>query len=175
MIHLCHYLLLGQKVGMLLVRRRHQDTVLPELGTQVSVRAAERIKDGHDKVTHGTRVSTRRRVAISDTSHVQELLSCGRRDQTSTTGGRNETDATRTALARDLAGDSVGHAVDTAPVSTTDGGNVELGSGNGTTNGVSDFRRALDTETNVSLSVSDSDKGLVKSLLGIHSEYFLTV
>eukprot|EP00592_Proboscia_alata_P027053 CAMPEP_0194449876 /NCGR_PEP_ID=MMETSP0176-20130528/130401_1 /TAXON_ID=216777 /ORGANISM="Proboscia alata, Strain PI-D3" /LENGTH=63 /DNA_ID=CAMNT_0039277075 /DNA_START=719 /DNA_END=910 /DNA_ORIENTATION=- len=40
-----------------------------------------------------------------------------------------------------------------SPVSTTDGGNVELGRGNGTTNGGGNFGRALDSKTNMSISI----------------------
>jgi hypothetical protein len=105
-------------------------------------------------------MSSSARVAIIDTSHVQELLASRRRHKSGTTGSRNETDTNGTALSGDLAGDSVRHARYTTPVSTADGRNVELGSRNGTAYGSGNLRRALDTETNVSSRVTDSDKCL---------------
>jgi hypothetical protein len=158
-------LLLREEVGVLLVRRRHEGGFCPQLGRQVTKGATQGEKDGHDVVTHGTGVTLGARVAIQDTSHVHELLAGRRGNQAGTAGGRDQTNTDGTALSGDLAGNSVGKTVLTSPVTTTDGSDVQLGRGNGTTDRVSDFGRALNSHTNVSVRVTDSNKGLETSTL----------
>ena len=65
-----------------------------------------------------------------------------------------------TALSGLLSGQRVGLSEGGTPVSTTDRENGELGNDNGSTDGSSDFLRGLDTETNVTLGVTDNDDGL---------------
>ena len=145
---------------MLLVRVGQERILLPQLGTQVSVGGTKGIEDGLDKVTHGTGVTTRTRVAVINTGHVQQLLSGRRRNQSGTARGRDQPNTEGTTLSSDLAGHSVGHTTLTSPVSTTDGGDVELGCNDGSTNGSGDFGRALDSKTQVSGGISDGHEGL---------------
>jgi len=157
--------LLGQKVGVLLEWKREKGVVLPELGTEVSVGGTKGVKDGLDKVTHGTGVTSTGRVAIGDSGHAQELLSGRRRNKSGTTRGRDQTNRNGTTLSGDLARDGVGKSRSTSPVSSSDGNNIELGGSDGSTNGRSNFRRALDSKTNVSRGISDSNKGLESGAL----------
>lgn len=145
---------------MLLVRRRQDGIFGPELGAQVSVRGSQGKENGLDKVTHGTGVTTGTAVAIFHSRHVQELLTGGRRDQPGTTRCRDETNSDGAALASDLARDRVGKTVGTSPVSAADGNDIQFGRRNGTTNGVGHFGRALDSESNVSIVVTNGDKSL---------------
>jgi hypothetical protein len=46
------------------------------------------------------------------------------------------------------------------PVTTTDGQNAELGNDDGSADGGSDFLGGLDTETDVTLAVTNDDNGL---------------
>jgi len=46
------------------------------------------------------------------------------------------------------------------PVPSPDGNNRELGQDNGAANGGGDFLAALDTETDVAVTVADDDEGL---------------
>jgi hypothetical protein len=47
-----------------------------------------------------------------------------------------------------------------APVSAADGEDSELGNGDSSTDGGSDFLRGLDSETDVALTVTDENDGL---------------
>jgi len=152
--------LLGKKVGVLLEWKREKDVVLPELGAEVSVGRAKGVKDGLDEVTHGTGVTSTGGVAIGDTGHAHELLSSGGGNESGTARGRDQTNGDGTALSGDLAGNRVGKSRRTSPVSSSDGNDIELGGSDGSTNGRGNFRRALDSETDVSGGISNGDKGL---------------
>jgi len=148
-----------------LERKREKGVVLPELGAQVSVGRAKGVEDGLDEVTHGTGVTSTGRVAICDSGHAHEPLSGGRGNETGTARSGDQTDRNGTALSGDLAGHGVGKPGGTSPVSTSDGNDVELSGSDGSTNGRGDFRRALDSETDVSGGVSDGDEGLESGAL----------
>mmetsp|Transcript_18567 Transcript_18567/g.46028 ORF Transcript_18567/g.46028 Transcript_18567/m.46028 type:complete len:201 (-) Transcript_18567:511-1113(-) len=115
---------LGQKVGVLLEWKRKKGILLPEFGTEVSVGVTKGVKDGLDKVTHGTGVTSTGRVAIGDTGHAHKLLSGGRGNKSGTARGRNQTNRNGTTLSGDLAGDGVGKTGSTSPVSSSDGNNI---------------------------------------------------
>ena len=51
------------------------------------------------------------------------------------------------------------------PVTTTDRNNAELGDDDGSTDSSSDFLGGLDSETNVTLAVTDDDDGLESGTL----------
>ena len=70
------------------------------------------------------------------------------------------TDGNGTALARLLDGNGVRLTKVGAPVSATDGDDVELGNNDGGADGGSDFLGGLDTETDVAVGVTDEDDGL---------------
>mmetsp|Transcript_22659 Transcript_22659/g.47297 ORF Transcript_22659/g.47297 Transcript_22659/m.47297 type:complete len:313 (-) Transcript_22659:56-994(-) len=159
------HLLLGEEVSVLLERSSREGILLPEIRLQVSVGVTEGVKQRLDEVTHGTGVTTGGGVAILDTGHAQKTLTGGRGNKSGTAGSGNETNTDRTALARHLSGDRVGHATLTSPESTTDGCHVELGREDGTTDSGGDLRGALDTKANVSRGISDSNEGLETSAL----------
>ena len=152
--------LLGKKVRVLLEWKREKGVVLPELGAEVSVGRAKGVKDGLDKVPHGTGVTSTGGVAIGDTGHAHELLSGGGGNESGTARGRDQTNGHGTALSGDLAGNRVGKSGRTSPVSSSDGNDIELGGSDGSTNGRGDFRRALDSEADVSGGISNGHKGL---------------
>lgn len=158
-------LFLGQEIRVLLIRVLQQGVLRPEIGSEVSVGSTKGVEDSLDEVSHGTGVTTRGRVAIIDTGHVHQLFARGRRHESGTTGSRDQTNTDRTTLSGHLAGDGMGQSGDTSPISTSDGSHVELGSGDGTTNGGSDFGRAFDAQTNVSVGISDGNKGLESGAL----------
>jgi len=105
-------------------------------------------------------VSTRRGVAILDAGEGEDLLSDRGGDEASSARGGDEPDTDGSALSVDLRRDGVGHTVHPSPVSTTDRDNVELGNDDGTANSVGNLTGALDTESDVSAIVSDSDESL---------------
>ena len=75
-------------------------------------------------------------------------------------GNITYTDGDGTALARLLDGNGVRLTKVAAPVTATDGDNVELGDDDGGADGGSDFLGGLDTETDVTLTVTDENDGL---------------
>jgi len=105
-------------------------------------------------------MSTGAGVAISDSSHGHELL--GRRggNQSSTTGGRDETNTYGSALSGNLAGYGMGRSILTSPVSTTYRGYIELGGGDGSTDSGGYLGSTLDSKTNVSITISKGNEGL---------------
>ena len=145
---------------MLLERSSSQDILLPEIGLQVSVRVTKSIEKCLDEVTHGTGMSTSRGVAIPNASHGQERLSSRRRHKSSTTRGRDETNADRTTLSSHLGRHSVRSGSLTSPVSTTDGSDIELGSEDSSTNSGGDFGGALDSKSDMSSGISYGDECL---------------
>ena len=74
--------------------------------------------------------------------------------------GITYTDGDGTALARLLDGNGVRLTKVGAPVSATDGDDVELGDDDGGADGGSDFLGGLDTETDVAVGVTDEDDSL---------------
>lgn len=99
-------------------------------------------------------------VGIGDTSQLQETLDGGRSDQAGTTGSRNETDGDGTALSALLGGEGVRLTEVGTPVTSSDGDDGELGDDDGGADGSCDFLGGLDTETNVTLGVTDDNDGL---------------
>jgi hypothetical protein len=70
-----------------------------------------------------------------------------------------------TALARLLCGQGVGKTQVCTPVTSSDWQNAQLGDDDSGTDGSCDFLRCLDTETNVSLGITNNDDGLESSTL----------
>mmetsp|Transcript_12047 Transcript_12047/g.17552 ORF Transcript_12047/g.17552 Transcript_12047/m.17552 type:complete len:272 (+) Transcript_12047:237-1052(+) len=145
---------------MLLVGRSKEGVLLPEFRAEVAVGVTEGVEDSLDVVTHGTGVTTCRRVAVINTGHVQKLLTSRRRNKSGSARSRDKTHTNRTTLSSDLAGHSVGHTTLTSPVSTTDRSDIKLSRGDSTTDGSGNLRRALYTKTNVSLAVANGNESL---------------
>jgi hypothetical protein len=152
--------LLGEEISVLLIRILRENVLLPELWSQEGIGVTKGKVQGLDEVTSGTGVTSGGGVAIIDTSHMQEFLSNWGRDKSGTTRGRNETNRDGSALSCDLAGDSVRKARRTSPVSTTNGGDGELGCSDSPTNSSRNFSGALNSKTNVPGTVTESDESL---------------
>jgi hypothetical protein len=153
-------LLLSQEVSELVVRRLGEGGLGPELRAEETIRVTNGSKGSLDKVTKGTGGTTRGGVAVSDTSKGKNLLGGRSSDDTSTTGSRDQTSNGRTALASKLAGNGVGLTKGRTPVSTTNGDDSELSKNDGTANSSGNFLGALDTKTNVAITVTNDNKGL---------------
>lgn len=99
-------------------------------------------------------------VAILDTGELKHTLASGGSDDTSSTGSGDHGDGDGTSLARNLARYGVGLSELVTPVTTTNGDDGKFGEDDGTTDGGSDFLGALDTESDVSIEISDGDECL---------------
>jgi len=91
---------------------------------------------------------------------VQKLLSSWGRNKTGTAGCRNKTGADGSTLSGNLAGYGVRHTSHTSPVSSADGNYVQLGDGDGTTNGSSNFSGTLDSKADMTSAVTDGNESL---------------
>lgn len=97
-------MLLGQEVGVLLVRSLSERAVLPQIGGKVGIRLGDGSVRGLGEITQSAGGTTGRRVAILNTSHGQQLLGHRRRNDASTARSRNQTHRDGTALAGNLNG-----------------------------------------------------------------------
>ena len=117
-------------------------------------------KSGLQEVTHGSGRSLGLGVHILDTSELQETLGCGGSNDTSSTGGGNESAHDGANLSANLRGHGVGFTESSTPVASSDGNDGELGKDDGTTDSGGDFLCALDTETDMALRVTNGNESL---------------
>lgn len=83
-------MILHKVVRVLLVGRLGQGHLLPQVWCQVCVGLRDGGVCGLCEVTQSACGSSGRRVTILDTGHLQQLLGYGRRYDTGTTGGGNQ-------------------------------------------------------------------------------------
>ena len=153
-------LALAEHIAVLLQRAPRKLGLLPQVGGKESVC----VGDGNESCLEGVleRLGrTRRRgVDVLHTSKLEETLDGGRSDEAGTAGSGDETDGDGTALAGLLGGERVRLTEVGTPVTSSDGHNAELGDDDGGADGGRDFLGGLDTETNVTLGVTNDDDGL---------------
>ena len=99
-------------------------------------------------------------VAILDTGKLQKSLRSGGSDDTSSSRSRDETAHDRSYLPADLRGDGVRFTELSTPVTSSDGDDGKFCKDDCATNGGCDFLRALDTQTDMAIEISDSNKCL---------------
>jgi len=143
-----------------LIRGRGDGGLLPQIGGQDLVGVLQGSEASLHEITFGLGVTGRASEAIRDTSESHKLLSGGGTDNASTTGGRNQSDGDGTTFTGDLHGDGVGETELGAPVTTTDGDQVDLGGDQTTTDGEGNLLGGLDTEADVTRAITNADEGL---------------
>jgi hypothetical protein len=104
-------------------------------------------------------------VDIIDTGKVQDFLGNHGGNTSSSSWSWDHSNGTRTALSLNLDWDGMDSTDSGTPVTSSDWDEVELGINEGTLDGNLDFLGALDTNTNMTLSVTDSDNSLESSSL----------
>jgi len=154
------FVVLGEEVGVLLVGRLLEHGLLPQVGSEERVGLADGSIGSLGEVSKGSSGATSRGVAILNTSHHQQLLGDGGRNDASTTGGRDQSHPDGSALSGHLRGNGVGFTDLVTPESSPDGNDGELGEGDGTTDGSGHLLAALNAKTNVSVVVTNSDESL---------------
>lgn len=103
-----------------------------------------------------------------DTSELEELLGGGGTNKTRSSGGRDNSDSDGSALSSGLAGNGMGGTDLVSPVTSSDGNDVLLGDLESFLDGNLDLLGDLNTNSNVTISVSDGDDGLESgSLTGL--------
>jgi hypothetical protein len=153
-------LLLSQEVSVLVIRSLNESGLSPQGGVQEAVTVANGSEGGLDEVTESTGGTTRGSVAIGNTSELKNLLGSRSSNKTSTTGSRDQTRDGGTALSGKLARNSVGFTKGRSPVTTTNRNDSELGKDDGTTDSSGNFLGALDTKTNVTVTIANNDESL---------------
>jgi len=99
-------------------------------------------------------------VNIIDTSELEELLGDGGTNNTSSSGGGDELASDGSSLTVNLGGDGMDSTNLVTPISSSDGDEGELGSDKGSLNGNLDFLSDLDSETDVTVVITDGNEGL---------------
>ena len=99
-------------------------------------------------------------VTILNTGELQKPLRGRGSDDTSSSWSRDETTHDRSDLSADFRGDGVRITELSTPVTSSDGDDGEFCEDDGTTNGSCNFLRALDTQTDMTIEVTDSNEGL---------------
>jgi hypothetical protein len=127
---------------------------------QDSVGLGDGGEGGLDEVSEGGGVSSGLGIDVLNTGELEHPLGGGGGDDSGSAGGGNEDNVDGSDLAVDLAGDGVGLSELGTPVTSTTGDDGELRHDDGSTDGGSDLLGALDSESDVSVKVSDGDERL---------------
>merc|ERR1719474_2552477 len=150
----------GQVIRELLVGRLAEDSVLPQVWSQVGVGLGDGGIGSLGEVSKGTSRPTSRGVAILNSGHLKQLLGDGSRDNAGSTGCRNESHPNGATLSGDLAGHGVGLADLVTPESPPNWQDGQLGEDDGSTDSSGHLLGALDSQTNVSVVVTNGHEGL---------------
>merc|ERR1719400_1498194 len=117
---------LRQEVSELLVGRLGEDSLLPEVGGEVTVGLGNGGVGCLGKVSKSSSGALGRGVAILNSSHLEELLGDRSRDNASSTRGGDQPHPNAAALPGHLAGHGVGFAKLGSPETTPHGNDGEL-------------------------------------------------
>lgn len=153
-------LALTESVSELLKRRALELLVGPEIWGEVTVGVANSDEGGLEGVLKGLGGTGGGGVDILNTSKLEETLDGWGGDETSTAWSWDKSDGDGTALSGLLGWEGMWLSKVGAPVSTADWDNGELGNDDGGADGGSNLLGGLDTETDVSLRVTDENDGL---------------
>lgn len=140
----------------------------PEIWGKESVGLLQALENGSAEVLSSSGLTSTGGVAIIDTGELQDLLGNDSGNASSSSWGWDHSNGTGTALSLDLNWDGMDISNSGSPISSSDWDKVDLGIEEGTLDGNLDLLGALDTDTNVTLSVTDGNDGLESgSLTGL--------
>jgi len=149
-----------EEIGKLLERSCTVSRFGPEWGSEECVGVWDGFKGGLDEVTHTFGVSGGGGVTVVDSGHLQDSLDCWGSNDSGSSRSWNETDSDGSTFSGNLDWDGMGLSQVGSPVTSSDWHDGEFGEDDGSSDGGSDFLGALDSETDVTVAVSDDDKGL---------------
>ena len=132
----------------------------PEIWGKESVGLLEALEHGSAEVLSSSGLTSTGGVDIIDTGELQDLLGNDSGNATSSSWGWDHSNVTGTALSLNLDWDGVDSTDSGTPISSSDWDKVDLSIEEGTLDGDLDLLGALDTNTNVTLSVTDGNDGL---------------
>lgn len=137
----------------------------PEIWGKESVGLLEALEHGSAEVLSSSGLTSTSGIDIIDTGELQDLLGNGSGNATSSSWSWDHSNVTGTALSLNLDWDGMDSTDSGTPISSSDWDKVDLGIEKGTLDGNLDLLGALDTDTNVTLSVTDGDNSLESSSL----------
>ena len=132
----------------------------PEVGGQVLVGVSQRVEGSLDEVLGGSGVTGSLRVAIIDTSELEEFLGDGCANNAGTTRGGHELNADGSALTSYLAGHGMDSANSVTPETTSDGNELQFGVNQGALDSNLHFLGNLDAETDMTSLVTNGNNCL---------------
>lgn len=138
---------------------------IPQVWGQESVVSLQSVEGSSQEVLSGSSLSSRGSVTILNTGEVEEFLRNWGSDDTYTFRGWYQSNADRSALSGHFTWNGMYISDLVSPVSSSDWDKVELGILKSVLDGNLYLLSDLNTESDVSVSVSDSDDGLESSSL----------
>lgn len=157
-----------QELGIFFEWKSGRGGLAPEIWSQVSVSLGQSVEGGLQRVFLGLGVTSGADVHVFDTSHLKNFRWCWGRDDAGTSWSWDQSDTDGTTLALHLHWDGVWLSDLVTPVPSTDWDDVQLRDDDTSFDGGLDFLRALHTDTDVTVSVTDDDDGLESgSLTGL--------
>lgn len=153
-------MIFSQIIGEFLVGRLGEDGFFPQVRGQVGVRLGDGGVGRFSEVTQSSGASPGRSVTIFDTGHHQQLLGNGGGNDSGTSRSGNQTDPNGSALSGHLARNGVRFTDLITPETSSNGNDRELSQDDGASNGRRHFLGAFNSETHVSVEVSDGHESL---------------
>jgi len=137
----------------------------PEIWGKESVGLLQALEESSAEILSSSGLSSTGGVNIIDTSELKNLLSNLSGNATSSSWSWHESDRAGTALTLNLGWDGMDTTDSRTPISSSDWDKMDLSIKECTLNGNLDFLSDLDTDTNVTLSITSSNNGLESSSL----------
>jgi len=94
-----------------------------------------------------------------DTSEVKNLLGDSGSDNSGTSRGRDQSETDGTTFSSNLCGDSVGETDSVTPISSSNRNNGEFSQNNSSSNSICNFFGAFNSETQMSVGISNNNEG----------------
>jgi hypothetical protein len=145
--------------------RLDEVSLWPEIWGQESVGLLQALEESSAEILSGSGLSSTGGVNIIDTGEGKDFLGNLSGNATGTSWSWDESYRARTALSLNLGWDGMDTTDSGTPISSSDWDKVDLSIEEGTLDGNLDFLSDLDTNTNVTLSVSSSNDSLESSSL----------
>ena len=137
----------------------------PEIWGQESVSLLQALEQGSAEVFSSSGLTSARGVNIIDTGERQDLLGNNGGNATGSSWGWDHSNGTGSALSLNLDWDGVDSTDSGTPISSSNWDEVDLGIEEGTLDGDLHLLGDLDTNSNVTLSITDGDDSLESSSL----------
>lgn len=145
--------------------RLDEVSLWPEIWGKESVGLLQALEESSAEILSSSGLSSTCGVNIIDTSELKNLLSNLSGNATSSSWSWHESDRAGTALTLNLGWDGMDTTDSRTPISSSDWDKMDLSIKECTLNGNLDFLSDLDTDTNVTLSITSSNNGLESSSL----------